>query len=195
MSFPGSFPDGTSNIILIVEAGAPVPWTKPEDLPYVADQALPKFGGLFGGDFHALFADGAVKLLSAKADEYQLRLAIMTSDGNNIAFDKLLVTGSKGAADKIDVNDLPRENERLREAIDVLRKEAANEKEALDLLRAKISGGTPKLDAKTAKVIAENAELQRALDRAMEDLEKLQAERQRLVRELQQPQKKVDNKP
>src|SRR5205823_2353385 len=143
----------------IVEAGAPVPWTKPEDLPCVADQALPKFGGLFGGDFHALFADGAVQFLSAKADEQHLRFAIMSADGNPLDIDKLLATGSKAVGGKVDVNDLPRENARLREAIDGLRKQAANEQEAMDLLRAGIAGGVLKLDAKTAKAIAENAEL------------------------------------
>jgi hypothetical protein len=95
MRMPAAFPDGTSNTILVVEAAVPVPWTKPEDLPYVADQALPKLGGLFGGDFHALFADGAVQLLSAKADEQQLRLAIMPDDGYPNDFDKLLVVPSR----------------------------------------------------------------------------------------------------
>ena len=32
MKIPGDFPDGTSNTFLVVEAGEPVPWTKPEDL-------------------------------------------------------------------------------------------------------------------------------------------------------------------
>src|SRR5260370_23303141 len=118
MPFPIACLDGTSNTILVVEAGASVPWTKPEDLPYVADQALPKFGGLFGGDFHALFADGVVKFLSARADEQQLRYAIMPADGNNIAFEKLLVRRNAGAGGKVDVNDLPRENARLRETIE-----------------------------------------------------------------------------
>src|SRR5437868_1562092 len=31
---PASIPDGTSNTVLVVEAGEPVPWTKPQDLPY-----------------------------------------------------------------------------------------------------------------------------------------------------------------
>src|SRR5207237_174394 len=60
-----SFTDGTSNTILAVEAASSVPWTKPEDLPFVPDQALPKFGGLFDGNFHALLADGAVIFCSA----------------------------------------------------------------------------------------------------------------------------------
>jgi hypothetical protein len=172
-----------------------VPWTKPEDLPYVADQALPRFGGLFGGDFHALFADGAVHFLSAKADEQHLRFAIMVADGNSMDLDKLLATGGNGAGGKLNFKDLPRDNERLRAAIDAVRKEVAKDQAALDLLRASIAAGWPKVDAKAATLIQENAELQRALDRAIADLEKLQGEKQRLEQELQQPRTKVEQKP
>jgi RNA polymerase sigma factor (sigma-70 family) len=195
MHWPASFPDGTSNTILIVEAATPVPWTKPEDLPYVADQALPKFGGLFGGDFHALFGDGAVHFLSAKADETNLHAAITRAGGEVIDLDKLLVAGSKGAGRKLDLNELPRENEQLRGAIEALRKEAAKERDDLELLKAKLAAGTPKIDAKTAKLIKENAELQKALDRAMEELDTLRAEKQRLEQGLQRPTRKPERKP
>src|SRR5262245_15901791 len=50
--------DGTSNTILAVEGAQPVPWSKPEDLPYDANKALPKVGGLFKEGFHILFCDG-----------------------------------------------------------------------------------------------------------------------------------------
>src|SRR5205807_10232839 len=83
------FLDGTSNTLLVVEAGSAVPWSKPEDLPFVADQALPKFGGLFDGHFHALTADGAVRPISRKFDEKQLRLAITRNDGLLFDWDRL----------------------------------------------------------------------------------------------------------
>ena len=194
MRFPVSFTDGTSNVILVVEAGAGVPWTKPEDLPYVADQALPKFGGLFGGDFHALFADGVVKFLSAKADGQHLRFAIMPADGNPISDRKLLVPGSAEADDKMDLSDLASENERLRDAIEKLRKQAANEEDAMSILRAKIAARSPKVYATVAEAIEQNAGLRVARDVAMEDLEKLRAERQRLERELQQSSPELDKK-
>ena len=38
-------PDGTSNTIMVAEAGEAVPWTKPDDLPYDGLMALPKLGG------------------------------------------------------------------------------------------------------------------------------------------------------
>jgi RNA polymerase sigma factor (sigma-70 family) len=192
MRFPASFTDGLSNTILVVEAATPVAWTKPEDLPYVDDQALPKLGGLFGGDFHALFADGVVQFLSAKADEANLRAAITPAGGELIDLDKLLVAGSKGPGGKLDVNDLPRENQQLRDAIEQLRKEVAKEKEEMDLLRARIAAGTPKIDAKAAKLVKENVELQRQLDRAMQDLDELRTERQRLEEDLS---KKAQKKP
>jgi RNA polymerase sigma factor (sigma-70 family) len=182
--------DGTSNTILLVEAAAAVPWTKPEDLPYVTDQALPKFGGLFGGDFHALFADGAVKFLSAKGDEEQLRLAIMPADGLTIDFDKLLVKGGLAAAGKADTQALRRENEQLRETIEAVRKNAAQEKAVLDALKAKAAEGS-KRDANLSRLLDENAELHRALERALDDVEKLKAEQRRLEQELQRPAPQV----
>ena len=46
--------DGTSNTGMIFEAGEPVIWTKPADLAFDEEKALPKLGGLFDGDFSCL---------------------------------------------------------------------------------------------------------------------------------------------
>jgi RNA polymerase sigma factor (sigma-70 family) len=182
-----SFTDGTSNTILVVEAATPVPWTKPEDLPFVADQALPKFGGVFDGDFHALFADGRVHLISRRADEDQLRAAITAAGGEPVDFNKLLVAGVKGPGAKVDVAGLPRQNEQLRKAVDAALAEVAKEKEETELLKLKVAAGIPKIDAKTAQLLKENAELQKALDRALEELDKLRSERERLEKQLRTP--------
>jgi RNA polymerase sigma factor (sigma-70 family) len=182
MSIPNSFPDGTSNTILVVEAATPVPWAKPEDLPYVPDQALPKLGGLFGGNFDALMTDGGVMFLSGKADPQQLRYAITRDDGNPIDFEKIKAEGGVGG--KVDLDDLPRQNRQLREAVEAALKDVAREKEEMELLKAKIAVGAPKLDAKGAKLLKENQELQKALDKALEDLEGLRAERRRLEEEV-----------
>jgi hypothetical protein len=40
------FPQLVQEVFLIVEAAQPVPWTKPEDLPYGADQPLPPLGSI-----------------------------------------------------------------------------------------------------------------------------------------------------
>src|SRR5262249_55913354 len=117
LSIPRDFSDGTSNILWIVEAGSPVLWTKPEDLPYVPDQALPKLGGLFEGNFNALFVDGDVKFLSGKADEKLLRAAITRNGGENYDRAKLLARLAGDAGGKLDPEQLSRLNARLKEAL------------------------------------------------------------------------------
>jgi hypothetical protein len=67
------FPRGHSETILVVEAAGPVPWTRPQDLPYAPDGTLPKVGGVVGKGFHALFADGSVRWIEAEKQEDELR--------------------------------------------------------------------------------------------------------------------------
>jgi RNA polymerase sigma factor (sigma-70 family) len=74
--------DGTSNTLMAVEAGTAVPWTKPEELPYQKDKVLPALGGLFGGDFYALVADGSVLRVGKKYNERLMHLFIQRNDGN-----------------------------------------------------------------------------------------------------------------
>jgi hypothetical protein len=81
LRIPASFPDGTANTLLIVEAGEVVPWTKPADLPYDLNQALPKVGGLFKDGFHAALADGSVRWVRGTIGEQTLRAAITRDDG------------------------------------------------------------------------------------------------------------------
>ena len=73
----GDFPRGTTQTILAVEAADPVPWTKPEDLPYTSDGPLPKVGGLVGNGFHAMFADASVRWIEAKRQENALRTLVL----------------------------------------------------------------------------------------------------------------------
>jgi RNA polymerase sigma factor (sigma-70 family) len=187
MRFPVSIPDGTSNTLLVVEAATPVPWTKPEDLAYVPDQALPKFGGLFGGDFHALFADGAVHFISGNADETNLRAAITRAGGEVIDLDKMLVAGSNGSGVKVNLADLPAQNRQLRDAVESARKELVKERDELELLKARAATGATNIDAKQAQLLKENAELQKTLDQVLEELTALRNERRRLQQGLNQP--------
>jgi len=87
--YPASFTDGTSNTILLVEAGEAVPWSKPVDLTYDPKKPLPKFGSLFKDGFHAAFADGAVRFIGKDADKDMLRAAITASGGEVVDFEKL----------------------------------------------------------------------------------------------------------
>jgi hypothetical protein len=79
--------DGTSNTLMVVEAGEAVPWTKPEELPYNPKQALPKLGAGFDDGFHALFADGAVRFIKKGINGDILRALITRNDGMVIAVD------------------------------------------------------------------------------------------------------------
>src|SRR5262249_47458476 len=69
-------PDGKSNTLMVVEAGEPVIWTKPDELPYDADKPLPKLGGHFPTGFNALFGDGSVRFIRKGIDEKVLRALI-----------------------------------------------------------------------------------------------------------------------
>jgi RNA polymerase sigma factor (sigma-70 family) len=81
--------DGASTTILLVESKRPVPWTKPEDIPFTADHPLPTLGGYYDtcagkGAFHAAFADGGVRLISGTMREGPLRALISKAGGEEM---------------------------------------------------------------------------------------------------------------
>jgi hypothetical protein len=76
--------DGTSNTILIVEAGDPVPWTKPADLRWDPNGPLPKLGGLFYGNYNVAMADGSVRFINPKSASEQTIRAAITARGGEI---------------------------------------------------------------------------------------------------------------
>jgi hypothetical protein len=86
-----AIPDGSSNTALVVEAGEPVVWTKPDDLPYDPKKPLPKLGGLFDGMFHLLTADGAVHACRADFNPDVFRLIVTRADGQVVDFDAVTV--------------------------------------------------------------------------------------------------------
>src|SRR5262249_51975971 len=83
------FPDGRKQTLLVVEAGEPVLWTKPADLPYDPTGPLPKLGGLFAGGFHATFADGTGRFIPAKTGEGTKRALITRNGGEPVDRDRL----------------------------------------------------------------------------------------------------------
>jgi hypothetical protein len=79
---PQSFPDGTSNTLLIVEASRAVPWTKPEDVTFSPQVKMISRFGLPGSDsFHAGMADGSVLRIAKTVSETSLKAAILPADG------------------------------------------------------------------------------------------------------------------
>jgi type II secretory pathway pseudopilin PulG len=65
------FPNGISNTILIAEA-SPVPWSKPDELPFSPDQPLPKLQVSSRG-YTVAMADGSVRYIPVTTPEAELR--------------------------------------------------------------------------------------------------------------------------
>ena len=61
-----------------------MPWTKPEDLPFDPDQALPKVGGNFDDIWIGAMCDGSVRIMPMKIPEKTLRALITRNGGEKI---------------------------------------------------------------------------------------------------------------
>ena len=81
--------DGTSNTIMVVESGEPIPWAKPGDIPYDPKKPLPKLGLPGGANLlNVAMGDGSVRTLNLKTlTEKTLRNAITRDDGNVLGED------------------------------------------------------------------------------------------------------------
>jgi hypothetical protein len=79
-----SITDGPSLTILAVRAGPPVPWTKPEDIPFTPGEPLPRITGPLKGGFLAVMADGSIHFVSDKAKPGTVEAAIMRNDGRAV---------------------------------------------------------------------------------------------------------------
>jgi hypothetical protein len=84
-----NIPGGPANTGLIFEAGEPVIWSKPADMPFDEQKPPPQLGGLFDGECHVALCDGSVKLLKKDLDENELKNLIMPGDGKSVNFKKL----------------------------------------------------------------------------------------------------------
>lgn len=79
--------DGTSNTFLIVDAGTPIPWTKPVDLEYDPEKPLPKLGAIMPNGFFAATADGSTQVIQSEngqLPEAKIR-AMITAAGGDFA--------------------------------------------------------------------------------------------------------------
>jgi hypothetical protein len=80
--------DGTSNTFMIVESKRPVPWTRPEDIPFEIDLSdpnspAPELGGFWQEGFQVVFGDGSVRFISRTIDPAVLK-ALCTRDGGEV---------------------------------------------------------------------------------------------------------------
>jgi hypothetical protein len=82
LRYPKDFPDGVSNTILVIEAGEPVPWTKPDDLVYDPDGPLPDLRSVFKDGFRVALGDGSTRWIRTKEiSDATLRAAITRNGG------------------------------------------------------------------------------------------------------------------
>jgi RNA polymerase sigma factor (sigma-70 family) len=79
--------DGTSNTIGVIEAGPPVNWTEPADIPYDPKKPLVGMGGPFTNAVFAAHCDGAAYAYRRDLDETTLRRLIEANDGNPVNLD------------------------------------------------------------------------------------------------------------
>jgi RNA polymerase sigma factor (sigma-70 family) len=164
--FPAHIVDGTSNTILIIEAGNTVPWTKPEDLHYADDEPLPELGGLFPNVIHAAFADGAVHTLTKNYNKKQLRYAITANDGMVMDLSKIEARSRRSASDRGTVDLWQRRNEELRVQLEQARQQMRLLKEEQEVER-ELAGEDPRvrqLKEEHARMQAELKKLRDAID-------------------------------
>jgi hypothetical protein len=108
---PASFPDGTSNVILLVDAAdsEAVPWTKPDDLKYDEKDPLKGLALRNDKEFLAAFADGSVSAVSKSIDKKQLGFLFDPADGNPIDRDGAHFRHVGARRDIFDIPGVPRE--------------------------------------------------------------------------------------
>jgi len=81
--------DGASGTLMVVEGGKPVDWTKPDDLAFDG-KTVPKLGGMFDGQFHAVMGDGSVKKIPKGIDAKVLLASITRSGGEGDDLDEAI---------------------------------------------------------------------------------------------------------
>jgi len=81
-------PDGASNTILIIEAGDPVDWSKPDNLDWPVDKPRPNLGGVNPTRPYiiAAMADGRSKRIRRDVSDQSLRLLIGRDDRQPVPF-------------------------------------------------------------------------------------------------------------
>jgi RNA polymerase sigma factor (sigma-70 family) len=190
--------DGTANTLLVVEAGSPVVWTKPDDVPYDPKKPVPRLGGQFASVIHVITADGTPRVLPRRLDERTLRAAITPAGDEPLDLAKL--SQSAAPAGRLAHGSPVREAlvGRLRQRNARLKEEAAVLKDTLDELKSELDDLRWALEAEkllaqdpaAAALKKENAELEKSLRETRDDARKMLTEINRLKQELRRRQRK-----
>jgi hypothetical protein len=77
--------DGTSNTVMLIEAGDAIPWAKPGDFVFAPDKPLPKLEspGLTNA-FNVALGDGSVRRIDTKRTSEKTIKAAFTRDGGEV---------------------------------------------------------------------------------------------------------------
>lgn len=82
--------DGLSNTILAVHATEHVPWAKPQEFTYSANQPLPPMGEPGDPGYNVIMADGSIRYIKRTASEAPIRALITRSGGERVGIDDVL---------------------------------------------------------------------------------------------------------
>ena len=83
-----SISDGSSNTIMVVEAGEAVEWTRPDDLDFGPGRPLPPLGaGRSGSTVQVLMCDGSIRKIRKSLPESSWRVLISYQGGEPAVFD------------------------------------------------------------------------------------------------------------
>jgi RNA polymerase sigma factor (sigma-70 family) len=167
--------DGLSNTIMVIEGGSTVPWTKPEDLPYVPLGKLPALGGAFKDCIHAALGDGSVHSFKKDFDETIMRAAITRNGGEVVDMDKLF-----DPAPGADAKTLKQENEEMRRQVDKAHEEVVELTKMLRVVTLKDE--SKKVNINDIGEEAQIAALKREHQLLQQELDKLQSEIEQLKR-------------
>jgi hypothetical protein len=81
------FRDDPALTVLVAESASSIPWTKPDDLRFAADEPLPSIGGLRTEGWYAVFADGSLKFVPANTSIDVIAALLTRNGGESVQFE------------------------------------------------------------------------------------------------------------
>jgi hypothetical protein len=86
VKLPDDCPDGQEQTLLFVEAGDPIPWTKPDEFLYDPDRPV-ELRGVFRNGLRARTALGPYRFIPHEADQRTLHALITRNGGETLPED------------------------------------------------------------------------------------------------------------